>query len=122
MGRQVMRAEKHYEQIVADTFATKTTGTISGRRASMLQCVNWFSVHGQNHSIIGGCHLCMCLLGKRQRGSSTRLSRFRQALAFAKFTIGRDVPVNILDSNRISGAAMKWLLAKGPTKQLIPLQ
>jgi hypothetical protein len=119
LGRQMAKAGRELrDEIIIDTFAAKATATLRARGTSMLQYLNWASVTGipafpltEDRIYSYFCH------ARRSGVAATRLTRFRESLAFAKYTIGLDVGNEILESRRVAGAALLTMREKRPLKQ-----
>jgi hypothetical protein len=123
LGRQILNCPKdERNMIVVDTFAAKSTSTLRNRGYAMTQYARWASNNGVKSYPLSEDKVYSYFRWCRSVGiAATRLTKFREALAFSKFTIGLEVPSDILESRRIAGAALNMLRTKRPLRQRDPL-
>ena len=123
LGRYLARAEPHEKMaILQDTFEDKATSTIRGRGYSMMQYRHWAEKSSVRVFPITESKVYQFFCYSRSLGvAATRLTRFREALAFCVYTIGLDLSEEVLKSRRIAGAALSLKKTKRPRVQRPPL-
>ena len=123
LGRYLSRAEDSDKMcILKDTFEGKATSTIRGRGYSMLQYSRWAESCAVRVFPITESKVYEFFKFSRGLGvSATRLTRFREALAFSLHTIGLDLNAEVLQSRRVAGAALSLKKTKRARVQRPPL-
>ena len=124
LSRQIDQLpEEQAMQVVADTLEDKATGTIKSRSYSLAQFVRWKAIGGKGPAFpISEADVYEYVSYLRHVGApATRATRFRQALAFAKYVLGVNMDEETLSSRRVAGAALASFKNKRLLKQRSPL-
>ena len=98
LGRQLQKAKHEARgEILQDTFASKATSTIRARGISLAQHLRWCEAGNGAPFPLSEAQVYSYFTYCRKIGvPATRLSRFREALCFAKHQVGLQVPDSVL--------------------------
>ena len=116
--------QERIENIIADTFASKSTKTLEIRAGSLLLYSYWRRTQpkflGVFPFVEADCYEYMSSL-RVGHAPATRAKRFKESIGFALGTIGAKGAAEVLQSARCSGSAVRSMSTKQPHTQRDPL-
>ena len=126
VGLQLLSLEGDPEKqcaILSDVFEVKAAGTLSSRAASMLLYSRWLKANATGIPVMPISEELAYRYVKdlaEENAPPTRAKRFVEAVAFAMGMIGLAGAREVLESKRISGAALKSTRRKRKTRKRDP--
>jgi hypothetical protein len=122
LGKQIAQARpQDIGVILNDTLEGKSTSTLKTRAYSLMKLREWTAEKGLKFLPIQEEVLYSYMCDQRaSKAPATRLTKLREALNFAKFTVGLQFSEDVTSSKRLAGVALSMMKRKRKLRQRDP--